>query len=579
MTTSIAVHPVADPGPDAPSAHRLLACWAREAPDALGSVGIDGASLSWRQIVRSVDGLAEQLALAGVRRGDRVGLMAGRTRYALSTLLAAWSCGAVAVLLDERHPIERRRHVLTDAGCRVLVSSEPGASAHGLPVLDPAGSEVRIGPARDRWQRRRAEDEAYVVYTSGTTGRPKGVLVSQANLENFLAASAELRYRPGSRAISVVSPGFDGWLWSVLTPFANGVGCVAIDAEAGDLERTLAAAEVDNLVMTPTLYASVARLPRVEVAVVAGERCPAELARRLAESADRVINVYGPTETTIAATMADTARGDDLGTIGRPLHGYEVEVVGADLLPVPAGTEGEILIGGAGVSLGYADSAGRIGDRFVLRHDRRWYRSGDLGVLQPDGQLRCLGRIDNQVKVGGFRVEFEEVESLARQVDGVAEAVAYLDGTPPTLALGVLLAPGTALDQPLRERITATFGEHLPRQLCPTFVHQISAVPIEVTGKVARRLVAEAGAALRQAAAPAPAETALAGVLAVWDSVFGRAVTEDADFFALGGHSLLAAQLASQLGQRFEVQVSIADVLVTRTPQLQALRIDELRSA
>jgi amino acid adenylation domain-containing protein len=579
MTTSITTHPIADPGADAPGAQRLLAHWVREAPDAIGSAGTDGASLSWRQIARSVDRLTELLTLAGVRPGARVGLMAGRTRYGLSTLLATWTCGAVAVLLDERHPAERRRHVLTDAGCQVLVSSAPDAGELGVPVLDPAGSEVRIGAARQQWHRPRPDDEAYVVYTSGTTGRPKGVCVSHANLENFLAAAAELGYRPGSRAITVVSPGFDGWLWSVLTPFANGVACLAVDAEAGDLERRLAEAAVDNLVMTPTLYASMTRLPRVEVAVVAGERCPAELTRRLKAAADRVINVYGPTETTIAATMADTARGDDVGTIGRPLRGYTVEVVGPDLRPVPAGTEGEILIGGAGVSLGYADSADRTGDRFVLRHDGRWYRSGDLGVLQPDGQLRCLGRIDNQVKVGGFRVEFEEVESLARQVDGVAEAVAYLDGNPPTLALGVLLAPGATLDQGLHDRIATTFSAQLPRQLCPTFIHRISEVPVEVTGKVSRRLMAEAGAALRQAAAARPAESALAGVLAVWDGVFGRPVTEDADFFALGGHSLLAAQLASQLDQRFEVKLSIADVLSTRTPQQQAIRIEELRSA
>ncbi|MER6750204.1 non-ribosomal peptide synthetase [Streptomyces fungicidicus] len=568
-----------------PRARRALERWAGERPDRTGSVGVDGRGLTWREIAASTAGLAGRLERAGVGAGDRVAVMAGRSRYALSGLLAVWARGASAVLLDERHPVDRLRWTTRDAGCVALVSSEPDAGRLGLPVIATAGSEA----AADRpagtgpWAPDERATEAYVVYTSGTTGRPKGVRVGFASLDNFLANAESLEYRPGSRAASVVSPGFDGWLWSVLTPFVNGVTCVALDASLGDLGAALAVQEIDNLCMTPSLYATLGHLPRAEVAVVAGERCPDSLAARLRESAERVVNVYGPTEATIAATLADTARGEDPRTIGRPLSGCTVAVVDAELNEVPPGVAGELLIGGAGVALGYVGDTAPGADRFVERDGVRHFRTGDLVTRREDGQLGYLGRADTQVKTGGFRVELEEVESIACEVPGVAQAVAYLRGDPPTLAVGVRTAPGTPLDDALRERLTAAFAARLPRQVCPALIHRVTHVPLEHTGKVARHEVAALGEAVLSAAADdAPAtggDHVLDHVLDAWSGVFGVRVTEDADFFDGGGHSLLAAQLAARLEERLGTAVSIPDVLIAKTPRALADRIEETRAA
>ncbi|MFI1919809.1 non-ribosomal peptide synthetase [Nocardia sp. NPDC020380] len=564
-------------------AEKALGRWVDEYPERLGSIGIDGRGATWREVATSTRILRHRLERAGASAGDRVAVMAGRSRYALSSLLAIWAHGSSAVLLDERHPLERLRWVAQDAGCSVVVSSEPEAAALELEVVETAGSEIDsgglllTGSRGAGWVRREPGAEAYVVYTSGTTGRPKGVRVGVAGVENFLATAESLGYRPGSRAVSVVSPGFDGWLWSLLTPFANGATCVAIDTGLGKVEQALAEQRIDNLCMTPSLYAVIRELPRVEVAVVAGERCPDSLAERLRENADRVINVYGPTETTIAATMSDTARGEDLRTIGRPLPGYSVDVVDADLNEVPAGVTGEILIGGVGVALGYVGATGPDADRFIEWKGARHFRTGDLGALRTDGQLSILGRVDNQVKIGGFRVELEEIESLACQVRDIEAAVAYVREDPRTLALGVRLASGVQLDDVLRTRLAAMFHARLPRQLCPTFLHSIAAVPLEPTGKVSRREVAALGMADRGRSARAG--LVLDRVLAAWSDVFGRSVTADADFFAIGGHSLLAAQLAARVEKELEVTMSITDVLTAGTPAAMARQIDGTRPA
>ncbi|MDG9718400.1 non-ribosomal peptide synthetase [Streptomyces sp. DH24] len=597
-----------------------------ECPDRVGSVGIDGSGLTWRDIATSVRTLAGGLRQAGAGPGDRIAVMAGRSRYALSSLLAIWANGSSAVLLDERHPAERLRWTVRDAGCSVLVSSEsePNAAELGLALIETSGSETETetgaaagteavagtggagrplaGFGLDEWTRGPDESEAYVVYTSGTTGRPKGVRIGSAALEHFLANAASLGYRPGSRAVCVVSPGFDGWLWSVLTPFVNAVTCVAIDTAFGQIEDALAAQEIDNLCMTPSLYAAMEKLPRAEVAVVAGERCPDSLVARLRESADRVLNVYGPTEATIATTMADTARGDDPRTIGRPMPGCTVTVVDADLNEVPPGVTGELLIGGAGVALGYVGTNAPGADRFLERDGVRYFRTGDRGMLRADGQLTCLGRMDNQVKIGGFRIELEEIESIACAVPGIERAVAYVRGEPGTLALGLLTASGGPLDADLRERLTHEFASRLPRQLCPTLLHRMAEVPLEPTGKVSRREVAELGDSepsggghdrdsagdsagdegadiTRPARGDASQQPVLDSVMEAWNSVFGQSVAEDADFFAIGGHSLLAAQLASRIELQLEVAVSITDVLTARTPRALADRIDETRAA
>jgi amino acid adenylation domain-containing protein len=562
--------------------------WAARSPEAVAFRGTDGAPMTYGELPAAVAGVARALAGHGVEPGDRVALLTGRGRHALGALFGTWALGASAVLLDERHPAARLRQIVGDAGCKLALCAESEAPELGLPVLDPAQAvpaQSGAQAAEPEWAPRSPEDEAYVIYTSGTAGKPKGVRVGSAGLETFLAAASSLGYREGATAAVVVSPAFDGWLWCVLTTFIQGVGCVTLNSQAGPILPQVAAHGVSILNMTPTLYASLGALPEAEVAVVAGERCPEPLAERLRAAAARVINVYGPTEATIAATMADTGCGDDPACIGRALPGYVVEVVDAALRPVEAGVEGELLIGGDGVALGYVDGGRAAPSPFVERDGARYYRTGDLGLLRPDGQFECLGRIDDQVKVGGFRLEYGEVESLARKVPEVGDAIAYLRGTPPTVAVAVVTADA---DTPAaaREQITAglreIFAEHLPLQVRPALIRYVAAVPVDpTTGKLARNAVEQLPDL------DAPDEAAAAGgeqgsdtcaqVLEAWHSAFGQAVDESSDFYALGGHSLLAAQLANDIAGRLGVEVTVTDVLLQPTPALQAAVIEARR--
>ncbi|HWM06536.1 MAG TPA: non-ribosomal peptide synthetase, partial [Actinophytocola sp.] len=554
---------------DKTGAGQLLAAldrWAAEIPSATAVSAADG-TFDFAELARRTRAIAGVLAERGVRPGATVGVGSGRSVLTVPGLLAVWWLGATAVPVDDRFPADRVNFVLRDAGVKLLLADRiaagvlpAGVRRVTLSDIDGDGPDPVLPDL---------EDSAYIIYTSGTTGWPKGVEITYRGLGTFLTALGGLGLTPGGVGVNPLSPAFDGWLWCTLLYLLHGQGTAIVDladGESGDFAARVAAVAPRTICMPPTLVAAcVDALSTVDTVVVAGERCPKGLAEQLSGKY-RVLNVYGPTEATIAATWADSARGDDVLSIGRPLPGYRVHVLDDDGTPVPTGSTGELYIGGPAVARGYRNRPELTAERFpTLPNGDRVYRSGDLATVRRDGLLEFAGRRDDQVKVRGFRVELAEVEQVVEELGGVTSAAAFVLESGEALGLAVVAAEGATVDP---AEVRGQCRDRLPDFMVPGVIDVVAVLPATVNGKVDRELLArDAAATAPVLAGRGPSTPREAVVCDAWSTVLERPVADvDANFFELGGHSLLAARAVAALREHTGVRLSMQDLLAHPTP-------------
>ncbi|MFF4604353.1 non-ribosomal peptide synthetase [Streptomyces sp. NPDC001339] len=532
--------------------------------------------------------LAALLAAHGVREHSPVGLLLGRTADSVAALLAVWRLGATAVPLDPGHPVERLAYALRDAGVRTLLAPQvpQELDMDGIELVRPVQAVPIAAPVAPVIPH--PEACSYIIYTSGTTGRPKGVEVTYRGLDTFTDALGTLGLAPGGLGLNAVSPAFDGWLWCTLLYLLHGQGVALADLSLEGLRSADGDASplppgLRTVSLTPSLLAAHGDgLDAAEVVVVAGEACPPALAERFA-AGRRFLNVYGPTEATIAATWADSAQQDDVRTIGRPLPGYRAYVLDARLRLVARGEEGELFLGGPALARGYRNQPGLTSARFVpdpfAGGGARMYRTGDLVALRADGTLEYRGRRDDQVKIRGHRVELGEVDRVAAAVPGVEAAAAYVTGSGDTLGLAVVAAPGAG---EVSTAVLARCADLLPTAAVPHTVRTVPVLPTLATGKADRAALARdlADAAQVVDAPAADLTDRERQVLQLWNELLDREITDpDADFFALGGHSLLAARAVAELRRRTGGRVTLAQLLAHPTAAGLAAELDRTLSA
>jgi amino acid adenylation domain-containing protein len=551
--------------------------WAARVPSATAVTAPDG-TLTFSELRTTVRDLAAALRAAGAGPGVPVGLAFGRTTLTVPALLAVWHTGATAVPVDDRHPADRLAFVLRDAGIQLMLGELPATVP--MPAVRVVDRSVRAGqdvapaaPAQD--------DCAYLLYTSGTTGRPKGVEVGYGALGTFLAAIDTLGLTPGGVGFNPLSPAFDGWFWCTLLYLVHGQGVAIVDTNGtgpSDLAAAIAAVAPKTVCLSPSLYAACPDdMPSVEVLVVAGEPCPPALMQRFSGQ-HRVLNVYGPTEATIAATWADSAAGDDVRTIGRAIPGYRAHVLDADGREAE---EGELHIGGPGIALGYRNLPDLTGTKFVPNPfgDGRLYRTGDHVRQRADGQLEFLGRMDDQVKIRAFRVELGEVERTAVGATEVRTAAAFVLKSGDALGLAVVPESGVGSGA----CVEAALGrcQHLlPDFMVPVVVEPMAELPTTPQGKADRAALAELVATTRESVGRPPTTDRERQVCEVWSSVLPRPVYDvDANFFAAGGHSLLASRAVVALRKVTGLRLSIKDLLSHPTPAELASTLDRLAEA
>ncbi|WP_158167128.1 Pls/PosA family non-ribosomal peptide synthetase [Mycolicibacterium smegmatis] len=527
---------------------------ARRFPDA-PAIDDGTVQLTYAELVADIEESVAWLAARGIGRGDRIGIRMPSGSYALYVaILSVLAAGAAYVPVDADDPDERAQLVFGEAGV-VGVITERGlirgvGQSRGWRAAAPLG-----------------RDDAWIIFTSGSTGTPKGVAVTHRSAAAFVDAEARMFLQdnpigPGDRVLAGLSVAFDASCEEMWLAWRNGACLVpaprSLVRSGMDLGPWLVSRDITVVSTVPTLAAlwPAEALESVRLLIFGGEACPPELAQRLAVDGREVWNTYGPTEATVVACAA---RLDGLGpvSIGLPLSGWDLAVVDRDGLPVAVGEVGELVIGGVGLAR-YLDPD-KDREKYAPMPTLGWsraYRSGDLVRLQDDG-LYFQGRADDQVKVGGRRIELGEVDTALVNLPGVSAGAAAVrktaSGTP--LLVGYVASHDPSFDLAAAR---AALAESLPAALVPRLI-LLDELPTRTSGKVDRNALPWPPPDGTDQDAPELVGT-MGWLAGLWRDVLGTTVDgPEADFIALGGGSLSAAQLVAAMRRRYP-QVTVADI-------------------
>ncbi|MER5628998.1 amino acid adenylation domain-containing protein [Streptomyces nitrosporeus] len=569
----------------------LFAARARRTPDAV-AVTADGTALTYAGLDRISDDLARCLAGLGVGPETGVGVLLSRSPAVVSVTLGTVRAAGAYVPLDARWPGERLGQAADAADVRVLVVDEDAVASpwvaeaarhRPVVVVDRLGRVLRGAPARTARPAAVPHPRAlaYVMFTSGSTGLPKGVGVTHADVAALAADSAW----HGGAADAVLMHSayvFDASTFEIWAPLLNG-GRVVV-APQGVLEaRALGDAVhehgVTAVFLTTALFNVIAEtdpgaFAGLRLVCAGGELASPDAMQRAAGAAPgvRVLHVYGPTETTTFATRHDVTACLPAGPppIGRPLDGMRAYVLDGSLGPVPPGVTGELYLAGPGVARGYTGHPGPTATRFVADPfgpaGDRMYRTGDLVRWTRDGRIAYVSRADSQVKLRGHRIEPGEIEGVLACCEGVADTfVAVREDTPGDRRLVAYVVPSAGA-RPDPGELARAVGGSLPAYMVPSAFVVLDALPLTVNGKVDRRALPEPGqhAPARGRGARTVREELLCGLFA--DVLGLEGAGADDDFFTLGGHSLLATRLAARVRTALGVEVQVKTLFEHPTP-------------
>ncbi|ERJ18531.1 Putative polyketide synthase protein [Salinisphaera shabanensis E1L3A] len=574
-----------------------VAAWAKTAPDRI-AVCCESRELSYAALDTAIDQLAARLATFGVRPHDHVAIFLPRSEFLVIAALAVQRLGAAYVPCDPTHPGSRLARVFDVAQpvCVITQRSVVGALPDNTPSiieLDDA-AQANVGDASVIRPAVAPHDTAYVIFTSGSSGQPKGVVLTHANVMNFLQAMIE---RPGvakdNRWLAVTTLSFDIAVLELFGPLLVGARVVvAQDEDVFDgirLARLIDTGRINRLQATPSTW-RLLRLadwapPSGFVALVGGEPLDAALARDLLDAAEgdfALWNMYGPTETTVWSTCERVIDSSDIG-IGTPIANTRCHVVDTNGALVAPGVVGELYIGGDGVAAGYLNDPERSAAAFIDWSPaadiapERTYKTGDLARWQIDaegnGRLKCLGRSDDQIKIRGHRIEPGEIETALTAHASVKQAVVRLVGDQ-TPRLVAYLRLNAAFDE---DTIRAHANARLPSVMCPNVYMPMDVFPLTANGKIDRRSLPMPDPANESVSARsyiAPRSDIEKTLATIWTEVTGAVRPGiDDSFFDIGGDSLSLVVARGRITQEFGNAPSIAELFQYATIRKLAERL------
>jgi amino acid adenylation domain-containing protein len=553
-----------------------------------GSVAVrahDG-TLTYLELWQRAERLARHLRRLGVRPGDLVGQCVERSASLVVGALAAFRAGAAYVATDPAYPDERLRWMLDDADVAAVVTDRRNAGRalgdRATVVLGPGGelpADVNADDDDPLPPSPQSTDLAYVVYTSGSTGHPKGVMVEHRGLANLIAWHRDaFGLTDADHCTQIASPGFDAAVWEVWPALAAGATLHVVPEELRRDPLGLRDWMIDERITVSFVPTAVAE------SLIAVPWPPDAPLRHLLTGGDaltrrptadlgfEVVNNYGLSETAVVATSG-TVDPDASGppSIGRPIDGVLAEVVDDALTPVTPGEPGELLIGGVAVARGYLHRDDLTAERFIEDARGRWYRTGDRVALRPDGGLDFLGRADDQLSVRGFRVEPAEIVAALDAHPAIdASAVLGVGAGGADLELVAYTVAGNG-DRPDDAELSAFVSTRLPKNMVPTRYVWLPELPLTPHGKLDRDALHAAATQDRRPAAAStarPPETSIERTVAsvVAELLSVEEVGMDENFFLLGGHSMLGAQLIVRLEDLLDVEISLRYLFDHPTP-------------
>ncbi|HEY1941363.1 MAG TPA: amino acid adenylation domain-containing protein, partial [Roseiarcus sp.] len=518
-----------------------------------------------------------------------------RSAAMVTALLAILKSGAAYLPIDPDYPAERIAFMLADARPALLLTTTALAAhfddATSKLLLDGEETAAALGNCRDcnpeqsdRSRPLSPLDPAYVIYTSGSTGRPKGVVVTHLGIPSLVQAQIErFGITPDARILQFASASFDASIMELLMALPAGAALVAPPAGklVGEiLADALTRYGVTHAMLAPAALASLPPVgaPSLRCLVVGGDSCPPDLVARWSQGR-RMVNAYGPTESTIVTTLSQPLAGAGIPPIGAPVHNTRVYVLDDGLQPAPIGVAGDLYVGGLGLARGYLNRPDLTAERFVASPygapGSRLYRTGDLVRWRADGALDFLGRSDQQVKIRGFRIELGEIEACLAQHPNVAQAAVIVrEDQPGEKRLTAYVTP-TDGDRPEPADLRRHIARLLPDYMTPSAFVVLDCLPLTPSGKLDRKALPAPdilpGPVWR--APRTPRETMLCALFA--ETLGLSRIGIDDNFFDLGGHSLLAIRLARRIREAVKADFPITGVYMTPVVKDLAAHLDD----
>jgi amino acid adenylation domain-containing protein len=539
------------------------------------AIEMEERKLSYAEVSASADRLARALRASGVLAGDRVAVLLDRSPETVVLFLAILRAGAAYVPIDSRYPAARVERILNDAAPRILVTRPdglPGVETGSVAVvtLDHLAGAAGAAETEEPLPSLSPDSPAYVMYSSGSTGEPKGIVIPHRGITRLVVEPDYVSLNPDTRILQLASLSFDAATFEIWGPLLNGGCCVLYPGDVPDLrtlEETLAVKRVNTAFFTTSLFNLIARenprllAPLREVLVGGEALAPASMGKVYEELPDIVLsNVYGPTENTTFSSWYRIPRDHDFRLpipLGRPIRGSSAHVVDHGGRLLPHGVAGELLLGGAGVGLGYLNKPELTAQRFVAGFDdstRTCYRSGDLAYVLPDGLIEFVDRIDEQLKIRGFRVEPAEIQGELLRLPGVRAVHVAGEGTPrggKRLVAWIVASPGTNAESDILEPL----ARRLPDYMIPASLVFVDELPLNLNGKIDRSALPS------PAGADGPVRGAIDGLTEteqrladIWEATLGdRPPSRRTSFVSSGGDSLGAVSMLMKISREFGV--------------------------
>ncbi|KAG0196829.1 hypothetical protein BGX28_009696 [Mortierella sp. GBA30] len=579
--------------------HQLFEDQVEKTPDAI-AIMFNDRSMSYRTLNTKANSLARKLVGLGVKPGDHVAILLERSFELVISELAILKAGAAYVPIDVKAPVERQSYVASDSGAKLLITNEYVNVSIKIQAAIIRLAEYREEDATEQEDTfisalSSSDDTAYVMYTSGSTGLPKGVMVPHRGIVRLIINNGYAEIDPNDRLAFAINPSFDPSTFDVWAPLLHGARMVIIDHETYTDAHRLAEAldhyQITSILLTMALFHQYAfiigsSLSKLKYIMCGGEQGLIEAFCEVLKHGGpvRLINAYGPTETTMNATtyeVTTAASQLDRLPIGRPMSNTQAYVLDKYRKPVPVGVIGELYIGGLGVAKGYLNRPDLTAERFLpdpFSKDQgaRMYKSGDLVRYLPDGNIVFMGRNDDQVKIRGFRIEIGEIEERLAEHALVREVavLALGESSDKRLVAYVAADANEQLTHILREYLAL----NLPEYMVPSAFVRLDVLPLTNNGKVNRRALPapDVSSFITQDYEPPQGELESA-LVSIWSELLkiDRIGRHD-NFFTLGGHSLLAVRMSSTVRSRLGLELKLQTLFSAPTVVELAQRLLEV---
>ncbi|MEH1906179.1 MAG: amino acid adenylation domain-containing protein [Nostoc sp.] len=570
--------------------HQVFEQWVQKTPNAVAVVFKD-EQLTYRELNSRANQLAHHLQRLGVGPEVLVGICVERSLEMIVGLLGILKAGGAYVPLDSAYPQERLAYMLSDSQVKVLLTTEKLAAnlpEHKASVVY-LDREISRESEENLLSGVKPENLAYVIYTSGSTGKPKGVLIAHQGLCNLAQAQIDsFDVQPNSRILQFASFSFDAAVWEIFMALGSGARIVLGTPEellpGSALLKLLDEQAITHVTLPPSALAVLPNkeLPALQIIIVAGEACGSDLVVQWSNGR-RFFNAYGPTESTVCATIAESTPDISQLPIGRPIANTQVYILDEYLQRVPVGVAGELHIGGVGIARGYLNRPELTADKFIRNpfSDKlgdRLYKTGDRARYLPDGNIEFLGRIDHQIKIRGYRIELGEIEAVLVTHPKIKETLvlAREDKLGEKRLLAYVVADQKTSEIFNQEKVVTIselrnfLQEKLPEYMMPSAFVFLERMPLTPNGKIDHRALPVPESRQLETPYIRPQTKVERLITNIWQQLLQiEKVGVEDNFFHLGGHSLLIVKLQVELNEIFDKEIPIVELF--KYPTIKSL--------